>query len=57
MEVEPTQPTVTVSEVQAHELESTEFERPELAMDIIESVDSICRDSEDTQYMLIQTNF
>ena len=35
MEVEPTQPTVTVSEVQAHELESTEFERPELAMDII----------------------
>ena len=25
--------------------------------DIIESVDSICRDSADTQYMLIQTNF
>ena len=24
---------------------------------IIESVDSICRDSADTQYMLIQTNF
>ena len=24
--------------------------------DIIESVDSICRDSADTQYMLIQTN-
>ena len=24
---------------------------------IIESVDSICRDSTDTQYMLIQTNF
>ena len=23
----------------------------------IESVDSICRDSADTQYMLIQTNF
>ena len=26
-------------------------------MNIIESVDSICRDSADTQYMLIQTNF
>jgi len=25
--------------------------------DIIELVDSICRDSADTQYMLIQTNF
>ena len=25
--------------------------------DIIESVDSICRDSVDTQYMLIQANF
>jgi len=25
--------------------------------DVIESVDSICRDSADTQYMLIQTNF
>jgi len=25
--------------------------------DIIESVDSICRDSADTQYMVIQTNF
>jgi len=25
--------------------------------DIIESIDSICRDSADTQYMLIQTNF
>jgi len=25
--------------------------------DIIESVDSICWDSFDTQYMLIQTNF
>jgi len=24
---------------------------------IMESVDSICRDSADTQYMLIQTNF
>jgi len=24
---------------------------------IIESVDSVCRDSADTQYMLIQTNF
>jgi len=24
---------------------------------IIESVDTICRDSTDTQYMLIQTNF
>jgi len=24
---------------------------------VIESVDSICRDSADTQYMLIQTNF
>jgi len=24
---------------------------------IIKSVDSICRDSADTQYMLIQTNF
>ena len=24
---------------------------------IIESVDSICRDSADTQYMLIQANF
>ena len=27
------------------------------ALHIIESVDSICRDSADTQYMLIQTNF
>ena len=27
------------------------------SVDIIESVDSICRDSADTQYMLIQTNF
>ena len=26
-------------------------------INIIESVDSICRDSADTQYMLIQTNF
>lgn len=34
MEVEPTQPTVTVSEIQAHELENTEFVQPELAMDI-----------------------
>jgi len=29
----------------------------ESQQDIIESVDSICRDSADTQYMLIQTNF
>ena len=28
-----------------------------LKVGIIESVDSICRDSADTQYMLIQTNF
>ena len=27
-----------------------------VAIHIIESVDSICRDSSDTQYMLIQTN-
>jgi len=38
-----------------HNIEST---RPAASlMYIIDSVDSICRDSADTQYMLIQTNF
>jgi len=31
--------------------------KPDRTGDNIESVDSICRDSADTQYMLIQTNF
>jgi len=37
--------------------ESATTNDPEWVCHIIESVDSICRDSADTQYILIQTNF
>ena len=41
----------------AVEVSFLEFTRVKGSVHIIESVDSICRDSADTQYMLIRTNF
>ena len=43
--------------VESPENRTLAFHKFPLADFIIESVDSICRDSADTQYMLIQTNF